>query len=236
MNTKALFGILGIMLALTTQVQAQFSYMTNNGAIAITGYTGPGGVVTIPITINSLPVTSLSPFTFYQNTTVTKVIIGDSVTTIGSASFGNCSILTNVIFGRNLINIADYAFQYCGNLRALYFHGNAPSIGPNLFYFSRNVIVYRLPASTGWGVSLGYNFTAPVVTWNPSISNFGVTTNGFGFSISGTTNIPISVEACTNLTSPVWIAITNVTLTNTFHFSDPSWTNYHRRYYGFGFP
>ncbi len=41
------------------QVQAQFTFTTNAGAITITGYTGPGGVVVIPSTTNSLPVTGL---------------------------------------------------------------------------------------------------------------------------------------------------------------------------------
>jgi len=42
-------------------VQAQFTYTTNNGTITITGYAGSGGVgaVTIPGTINGLPVTSI---------------------------------------------------------------------------------------------------------------------------------------------------------------------------------
>ena len=37
----------------------EFNYTTNNGTITITGYTGPGGAVTIPSTINGLPVTSI---------------------------------------------------------------------------------------------------------------------------------------------------------------------------------
>ena len=36
-----------------------YTYTTNNGTITITGYTGPGGAVTIPGTINGLPVTSI---------------------------------------------------------------------------------------------------------------------------------------------------------------------------------
>jgi len=40
-------------------VQAQFDYTTNNGAITITGYTGPGGAVVIPGTINGLSVTRI---------------------------------------------------------------------------------------------------------------------------------------------------------------------------------
>jgi hypothetical protein len=48
-----------LMLALPALVQAQFNYMTNNGTITITGYTCPGGAVTIPSTINGLPVTCI---------------------------------------------------------------------------------------------------------------------------------------------------------------------------------
>jgi len=35
-------------------VQAQFSYIVTNGTITITGYTGPGGDIAIPDTINSI--------------------------------------------------------------------------------------------------------------------------------------------------------------------------------------
>ena len=39
-----------------------------------------------------------------------------------------------------------------------------------------------------------------------------------------------------NLANPVWIPVTNVTLTNSFYFTDPQWMNYPARYYGIGFP
>ena len=42
----------------TASLEAQFTYTTNNGTITITRYTGPVGAVTIPSTINGLPVTS----------------------------------------------------------------------------------------------------------------------------------------------------------------------------------
>ena len=56
-------------------------------------------------------------------------------------------------------------------------------------------------------------------------------------TITGTTNIPIVVEACTNLASPVWTPLTNVNLTNgLFYFSDAQWTNYPGRYYRISSP
>ncbi len=57
-SLKVLLPLL-LLLALPALVQAQFTFTTNNGAIAITGYTGPGGDVTIPSWTNGYPVTSI---------------------------------------------------------------------------------------------------------------------------------------------------------------------------------
>ncbi|HZQ48594.1 MAG TPA: hypothetical protein VFC07_16370, partial [Verrucomicrobiae bacterium] len=43
---------------------AQFTLETNNGAITISAYSGKGGVVVIPDSINGLPVTSIGDSTF----------------------------------------------------------------------------------------------------------------------------------------------------------------------------
>ena len=49
--------LLLLLLTLPAVVQAQFTYTTNNGQMTITRYTGPGGAVVIPTTINGRPVT-----------------------------------------------------------------------------------------------------------------------------------------------------------------------------------
>jgi hypothetical protein len=74
------------------------------------------------------------------------------------------------------------------------------------------------------------------VLWNPLIqttgASFGRQSNHFGFYITGTTNIPLVVEACANLSNPVWTGLKTVTLTNgLFYFSDSQWSNYPGRYY-----
>ena len=48
---------------------------------------------------------------------------------------------------------------------------------------------------------------------------------------TGTANIPVVVEASTNLGSG-WVPLQSVSLTNgDFYFSDPQWTNYPGRFY-----
>src|SRR5687767_8739555 len=71
--------LLWLLLTLPAVVQAQFSYTTNNGTITITGYTGPGGAVVIPATINGRPVTRIGDQAFYYETSVTGITIPNSV-------------------------------------------------------------------------------------------------------------------------------------------------------------
>jgi|SRR5665213_371300 len=92
--------LLAAVLALPAVAQAQFIYTTNNGAITITGYTGSGGAVTIPATINGLPVTSIGDHAFYA-TGVTVVTIPASVTNLGDEVFVGSTRLTVITVDTN---------------------------------------------------------------------------------------------------------------------------------------
>ena len=76
-----------LLLLLPAVAQAQFSYTTINNTITITGYTGPGGTVSIPATINGLPVTSIGDRVFVDHTSLTGITIPNSVTNIGDYAF-----------------------------------------------------------------------------------------------------------------------------------------------------
>jgi hypothetical protein len=126
------------------------------------------------------------------------------------------------------------------SLTSVYFTGNAPAANSTVFASDTNLTVYYLPGSTGWSGFSANTGLMPVL-WNPLIEtadgSFGVRSNQFGFNITCTSNITVAVEACTNLASPVWTPLTNVTLTKgSFYFGDPQWTNYPARYYGLGLP
>jgi hypothetical protein len=77
------------------------------------------------------------------------------------------------------------------------------------------------------------NITLGIVVPEPSvITNFSLTSNQFGFDITGTTNLPVVVEACTDLAQPVWVWQQQITLTNGLvHFSEPFQTNSSGRFY-----
>jgi len=167
---------------------------------------------------------------------LTSVTIPNSVASIGAMAFDNCPSLASVTIGNGLTNIGRYAFEYCYDLNAAWFLGNAPSSETNVFAGDTGT-VYYLPGAMGWGQALG---NLPTAVWNPQVqadASFGVHTNGFAFTITGTTNIPIVVEACTNLAAANWTALLNCTLTNgAIYFSDPQWTNFSNRFYRISAP
>lgn len=99
-----------------------FLYTTASGSITITGYTGPGGGVTVPSTINGLPVTVIGNNAFdvfLGNTSPTAVTIPDSVTVIGNYVFNECFSLSQVYIGRGVTSIGTLDFLYCPNLNAI---------------------------------------------------------------------------------------------------------------------
>src|SRR6266481_3102485 len=63
-----------LLLARPVVLEAEdYLHTTNNGTITITKYTGLSGVVTIPSTINGLPVTTIGNYAFSRCTSITSV-------------------------------------------------------------------------------------------------------------------------------------------------------------------
>src|SRR5450631_2515920 len=101
--------LVAALLALPDSMQAQFNYSTSGGMVTITGYTGSGGAVTIPVTINSLPVVSIGDAAF-ELSSVTSVTIPGTVTSIGTNAF-YLSSLISVTIPNSVTSIGDNAFS-----------------------------------------------------------------------------------------------------------------------------
>jgi hypothetical protein len=198
--------------------------VTSIGATAFAGCTGLTNV-TIPSSV-----TSIQDEAFAGCPSLISITLGNGVTTIGATAFGGCTGLTNVTIPNSVTKIADSAFLFCNNLTGLYFCGNRPIVGPYAFQGGTNMTVYYLPGATGWGFWF-YGYQPKL--WNPMILSRGIDfADQFGFAITGTTDIPIVVEASTKLASVNWTALQTCTLTNgSVYFSDLQRTNYPARFY-----
>jgi hypothetical protein len=235
----------------------EFGYTIINGnAITITAYSGQAGSeVSIPNNMNGVPVTTIGNSVFAYCTSLTRIIVPSSVTEIGDNAFFGCTRLSSITIPSSVASIGANTFQWCDSLTSItipnsvtsiggfaffgctslsevYFTGNAPSVGSYLFTYA-SPVVYYLPGTTGWSNTFG---GVPAVLWNPTMqttdASFAVVSNQFGFNVTGTANIPIVVEACTNLSKTNWTALQSCSLTNgLIYFSDPQWTNYTCRFY-----
>jgi hypothetical protein len=187
-------------------------------------------------------VTTIDSNAFRQCVSITNLTMGSNVVSIGEHAFELCYSLGSLTLPRNLASIGQYAFANCSvlDLFAVYFQGNSPAADCTVFTnygnFSaapNNVTVYYLPGTTGWGPTFA---CVPAKLWNPQAqttdANFGVRMDRFGFNITGTADIPLAVEASTDLAARSWVLLQSCTLTNgSIYFSDPQWTNYPSRLY-----
>jgi hypothetical protein len=206
-----------------------FTYTITNGTITITGYTGPGGVVSIPGTINGLPVTSIGHWAFGWCTSLTSVTIPNSVTSIGAA-FENCTSLTSVTIPGSVTNIGDAAFLWCTGLTNVTISNGVTSIGITAFSRCTSLTSITLPGTVAYigleAFSLCPSLTAITVgAPNPFYSSLdGVLLNKSQTTLiecpgakAGSYAIPNSVtsiaerafEECTGLTN---VAIPNSVL------------------------
>jgi hypothetical protein len=215
---------LAVLCFLCRELQAQgqyqdFLYYTNDGTITISGYTGQTDSLVIPSSINGLPVTIIGSWAFASNGGLFIASIPASVGSIGDGAFPE-------------------------QLFEVYFGGNCPRVGIQGLPLGLGSKVFHSPGTTGWGDPYANGMSlsgAQLVLWDPVIQtadgSFGIQPGGFGFNISGTPDIPVAAEVCTNLSAPVWVQSQIFALTNGLvRFSDPEWTNFPSRFYRVQWP
>jgi BspA type Leucine rich repeat region (6 copies) len=101
-------------------------YSVSNNEATITGYTGAGGAVTIPSSVNGIPVVKVGDegsnvFGIYNTsyyTSVTSVTIPNSVTSIGDYAFYMAS-LSSLSIGKGLASIGYFALYGCMSLSSI---------------------------------------------------------------------------------------------------------------------
>ena len=177
-------------------------------------------------------VTNIGDSAFYNCSSLSSLIIRGGVTTIGVAAFYNCVRLTSVTIPDSVTFIGRMAFYGCTSLTRAFFAGNAPTLGDSVFYSSPTT-VYYLPGTIGWGVT--YYTGRPTRCWNPVVGNMTAPSSSapFSFTITGTSNIPVAVEVCSDLSAETWnrLLTTNIPPDGTLEFTDSAAAGHPTRFY-----
>ena len=97
-----------------------FSYAESGiGVCTITGYSGVGGAVVIPASIDGLTVSAIGDHAFMGNTGITILGIPPCVRSIGYNSFNGCTGLRSIMFTDGLESIGEMAFAGCTGLASI---------------------------------------------------------------------------------------------------------------------
>jgi len=167
-------------------------------------------------------VPAISDGAFDNCPSLVNVSIPDSVASIGTQAFFNCQSLTNIVIPAGVTNLGYEAFCYTFGVTSVYFLGNPPPQNSFVFAGDYQATLFYLPETSGWPFMYDALYT---LAWNPQINpgaNFGVRSNQFGFDITGTAGLAVTVEASTSPQLPGWSPQTTVVLTNgLYHFRDP---------------
>jgi hypothetical protein len=193
--------VLSVILTSSTTLKAQFLFMTNNGAIAITGYNGPGGDVVIPDSTNGWPVTSILANAFHGKAGLTNLTLPKNLTNIDSGAFMFCANLTSIVFPGALLNVGGSAFAYCYHLTNVTVSASVTNIGGSAFYSCSGLVNISVDVSNAFyssvdGVLFNKNQTTLILCPATKAGNY-IIPNTVGAMATA------AFVHCTNLTGVV---------------------------------
>ncbi len=149
---------------------------------AIVGYSGPGGNIIFPSSLDGRAVTQIGFASAYSdglfifgrsNYSVRNILIPNGVTNIGNLSFRECFALTNVSIPGSVTQIGQEAFASCTNLATVTIPGSATNFGVGIFRFSglRSVVIGN--GATRIGVSAFERTLLTNVILPATVTNIG---------------------------------------------------------------
>ena len=114
-----------------------WQYSITNGGAAIETWTSTAAVptdISIPETLGGVPVTQIKNNAFRDCSSLTSVVIPESITTIGEGAFRNCSSLTSVVIPEGVTTIGVGAFYGCSSLKSVVIPEGVTTIEGVTFY------------------------------------------------------------------------------------------------------
>lgn len=158
--------ILIVMLCVPVMAEDESVWTFDTGNYTLDGYTGTGGDVVVPDTIQGCPVAVIGTSCFDSSDTITSLTFPESVKQLEGSVGGRCASLTSISLPQNLrvigdgcfvVNealeqvtipsqvcyIASNAFYSCPNLKSVTFEGECPLIGMWAFTeISPDAVIY----------------------------------------------------------------------------------------------
>ena len=159
MKKKMIAMLLAVTMMLTVFAGMQISasaadkdiwkYDINDSGVEITGCFEPVGDLIIPDTLSGYPVTSIGDYAFSNETSITSIIIPNTVTRIGNEAFNGCTSLTSITIPDSVMRIGYRAFANTG------YYNNVGNWENGVLYIGNHLITAQNIANDEYAIKSG---------------------------------------------------------------------------------
>lgn len=122
-----------------------YIYRAIDTGAEIMEYYGQGGEITLPETLDNLPVVSVGLCAFIMRTDLTAVTLPQTLRHIGGSAFEGCAALTSITLNDGLEAIEYRAFASCTSLTAVDFPDSVENLGGGVLAGCTALTSVRLP-------------------------------------------------------------------------------------------
>ena len=124
---------------------------------------------------------SIDSSAFSDCSTLTSIVIPNSILTIGESAFENCTSLTNVTIPNKVTSIGSYALKNCYLLTSIMIPSSVSTIADFAFYDCDLLTIYCEASSEPNGWAQDWNDSFCPVVWN--CNNNDVASNGCVYAV-----------------------------------------------------
>ena len=144
-NKSHKYGADGICTVCGHSGNWEYTANADTGTVTVTGYTGSDTAVSMPQTIDGLPVTAFTKHTFAHNRKIESVVLPAGITEIPAEAFSYCSSLKSVTMEGAVTAIGNDAFNVCTHLTDIVLPESVTTIGAGAFANCTQLQTLTLP-------------------------------------------------------------------------------------------
>jgi hypothetical protein len=190
------FMVCGFSVYGQTENDFQVALTADYTGAVITRYTGTGiSALRIPETLQGFPVKEIGNRVFYNNTTITSVILPSSIEKIGDQAFYDCKNLTTVTIPSNVTNI-EFETRVVERSRRDGGEYNTTNFGGCNLLFTSQVALKRRGYPHNFGSKRVGNYVVTLTNDNTGlvITYFGLENSSNKIITTADVSIPASIE------------------------------------------
>ena len=112
---------------------------------SVIGYKGNPQYITVPETIDGLPIKEIAANALNGCTTLKNITLSENINKIGSSAFAGCDNLISITIPDGVTSIGSYAFSWCSNLTSITIPDGVTIIGSSAFSSCSNLTSITIP-------------------------------------------------------------------------------------------